>query len=374
MTTDSLGIYIHIPFCVRKCRYCDFASFGGLDADTGAAYISRLGEEIRSYSGRSFTPVNSVFFGGGTPSLLRAEELERILNAVHKSFSVSSDCEISLEANPGTTDAQALRAYASLGINRISFGLQSIHENELKMLGRIHSYTDFLSAYEQARSVGISNINLDLMYGIPEQTLDSFSATLDSIISLMPSHISAYGLILEEGTEFWHCRDSLPLPDEDTECRMYRLAADKLSAAGYYHYEISNYAREGMQSRHNLKYWHDEEYVGVGLAAHSYVGKLRYSNTTSLREYLSSDYTKYRTEEGLSPEDEAYEYAMMRLRLAEGFSLAEYKRLFGVDFLIGRENTLRRFSELGLLRISGGRLSFTEEGFYVSNTLLSELL
>lgn len=374
MTTDTLGLYIHIPFCVRKCNYCDFASFGGASDELRQRYIARLKEEILSYSERTSLTVDSIFFGGGTPSLLTAGELEDILLSVRDAFKISDDCELTLEANPGTVDFKKLSDYASLGVNRLSIGLQSIRENELKILGRIHSYSDFLSAYDAASKAGIDNINVDLMYAIPEQTPQSFQKTLEAMISLSPSHLSAYGLILEEGTPFFKRRGELTFPTEDEECEMYRLATDMLRTAGYSHYEISNYAREGKRSRHNLKYWRGQSYVGVGLAAHSYLDKNRYFNTEDISEYLSPDYAKYVKGEAVGPLDEAYEYAMMRLRLDEGISLSDYKGRFDRDFLSGKEEMIKKYVGAGLMRLSRDTLSFTESGFYVSNSLLTELL
>ena len=374
MATDGIGLYIHIPFCKRKCNYCDFPSFQGISQTEKKKYVDALISEINSYSRPEKIKVNTVFIGGGTPSLLGGEEMGRVLSSVYESFEISEDAEISMEANPGTLTLENAIAYRSSGINRISIGSQSFCENELKKLGRIHNSGAISEAVAIAREAGFSNINLDLMYGIPEQTMDSFKRSLDSLIALSPEHVSVYGLIIEEGTPFFRGLTELRLPTEDAECDMYYLAAQLLSDNGYRHYEISNYAKEGYECRHNLKYWRDEEYIGVGLAAHSYFGKKRYSNPVTLDEYFSFERERYISTEDIDREANAYEYVMMHLRLSEGFSLSEYKERFGTAFTDGREQTLSRFIELGYLMLTDGRISLTERGFYVSNAILTELI
>ena len=372
--TTNIGLYIHIPFCIRKCKYCDFASFSNLNKDTRTRYIDRLCEEIESYRDAKKVGVDTVFFGGGTPSLLSPDELSRIINTVRSVFDISANAEITMEMNPGTITEDKVRAYAAAGINRVSVGCQSFNENELKMLGRIHNSKEIYEAVKAVKAAGITNVSLDLMYGIPEQTADSFEHTIRSALSLEVDHLSVYGLILEEGTPFFEARNSLPLPNEDEECDMYALASRILGEHGFSHYEISNYSKPGFECRHNLKYWRDEEYIGVGLAAYSYYGKKRYGNTASLDEYISDDYAKYRYGENITPDGEAFEYVMMRLRLSEGFSLSDYRARFGRDFLDGRADTVARYNSLGYLDVSADRISLTERGFYISNTILSDLL
>ena len=373
MTTKPIGLYVHIPFCIKKCNYCDFCSFAVDSVDWRSSYIDALCREIESY-GEKKIAVNSIFFGGGTPSLLSAEEFDRIVSCIKKSFNVLEDTEFSIELNPKTIDEEKLRAFVNCGVNRLSIGLQSIHENEMKILGRIHSYKNFLESYKIARQCGIKNINVDLMYGIPEQSLKSFEATIKAVTDLSPEHISLYGLIIEEGTPFYEKRKSLSLPSEDSECDMYYLAADFLKKSGYLHYEISNYAKDGRQCRHNLKYWKDEEYIGFGLSAYSYFDGRRFGNTDNFREYLNLNAVKYSQCEIIDRESEAYEFVMLGLRLAEGFSLEEYQERFGVDFCKGREEIISRFLEEGYLIISDGRFSLTDRGFYVSNSIINELI
>ena len=373
MTTKPRGLYLHTPFCVKKCNYCDFASFKEADCDWREKYIDTLCQEISLYADRGIS-IDTIFFGGGTPSLLTPCEFKRIVDRINDTFVVLPNTEFTIEANPKTLTEEKLRAFMSLGVNRLSIGLQSIHENEQKTLGRIHNYDDFLSTYHMARRLGIKNINVDLMYGIPDQTMESFGKTLESVTALEPEHISLYGLILEEETPLYNARDILDFPTEDDECEMYYLATDLMRKKGYLHYEISNYAKDGYHSRHNMKYWHADEYIGVGLAAHSYYQGIRYGNSCDTREYLAGDYAKYDMGDPLDKDSLAYEYVMLHLRLAEGFDLSEYRERFGLDFRQDREEILSMMENNGLLTMENNRISLTERGFYVSNNILTELL
>ena len=373
MTTDGRGLYVHIPFCVRKCNYCDFCSFNLSDVDWRGKYIDALCAEIDSYKGRNIA-IDTIFFGGGTPSLLTPAEFERIWGVLKESFVILPCAEFTVEANPKTLDGEKLSAYKSCGVNRLSIGLQSIHGNELKILGRIHNFDEFLDSYSLARECGIDNINIDLMYGIPEQTMDSFRETLRQVLALKPEHISLYGLILEEGTPLFNKKEDITFPTEDTECDMYYLAARELASAGYSHYEISNYASADRECRHNLKYWRCEEYIGVGLSAYSYFDGRRFGNTENIKEYLSSDCEKYSYEEKVDKEIEAYEYVMLGLRLAEGFSLSDYRRRFSRDFCDGRAQIIDGFIKAEYMSIDNDRIRLTDRGFYVSNSILTELI
>ncbi|MBQ8584428.1 MAG: radical SAM family heme chaperone HemW [Clostridia bacterium] len=371
MRADGIGLYIHLPFCVRKCAYCDFCSFAGVDGSIISEYADALASEILSYRERGFK-VDTVFFGGGTPSLLSPEDFRKIMRAVRESFLLSDEAEITLEANPKTLDRNKLEAFVASGVNRISLGLQSIHENELKTLGRIHSYSEFLETYRLCREAGIDNVNVDLMYGLPGQTVESFKETLRAVIDLSPEHISVYGLILEEGTPLYEKQSTLSFPSEDCEYEMYLLADRHLSRAGYCHYEISNYSRAGKESRHNLKYWRCEEYIGVGVSAHSYLDGYRFGRTQSLTEYLR-DNREYLNKEYIDRDGEALEKIMLGLRLREGISLKEYEDLFGFDLTEKYREKLITFEKMGYARIFSGRLSLTAEGFYVSNYIINEL-
>ena len=375
MKADSIGLYVHTPLCIKKCNYCDFCSYPESKAEWRDSYIDTLCAEIDGYKEKKLS-VNTVFFGGGTPSLLTPFEFEKICSHITDSFTLDSSIEFTLEANPKTLTKEKLNAYMSMGVNRLSIGLQSIHENELKILGRIHNYSEFLESYTLARDCGIKNINLDLMYGIPAQSLQSFEKTLDTVLELSPEHLSLYGLILEEGTPFFELQASLDIPEEDTECDMYYLAARKLSSAGYSHYEISNYSKPGYECRHNLKYWHNESYVGIGVSAYSYLDGIRYGNTSEIDEYLSCEREKYiQREESAELENEAYDYVMLGLRLSEGISLSDYEKRFKNNFLtVERKKLIQKYSELGMIELVGDRLRLTDRGLYISNRILTDLL
>ena len=373
MTTDAIGLYVHIPFCVRKCNYCDFCSFPISNVNSKDEYISRLCDEIASYKDKNLA-LDSIFFGGGTPSLLEPSEFEKICSCICETFNVMPECEFTIEANPKTIDAKKLAAFKNCGVNRISIGLQSIHENEMKSLGRIHNFVDFLESYNLARACGIENINIDLMYAIPGQTMDSFKTTLETVVGLSPEHISLYGLILEEGTPFYEWKDKLDLPGEDAECSMYDFATDFLRDRGYNHYEISNYAKSGFECKHNLKYWRCKEYIGVGLSAYSYFDGHRFGRGRDMNAYLLASDAEYEYNEKTDVTAMAYEYVMLGIRLREGISLSEYKEKFGCDFLFGREDAISNMIQGGYAAIDGDRLYLTERGFYISSYLLTELI
>ena len=370
MTTDRLGLYVHIPYCVRKCNYCDFCSLPTGTCGVSDEYVSRLTNEIRSYSGCTEASLDTVYFGGGTPSLLTEAQMQKIVTAINESFRISNTAEITFEANPGTLTSARAIAFRSLGFNRVSIGLQSIHEKEMKKLGRIHNYEDFLSCYHGLRAAGFDNISVDLMYGIPHQTKKSFEDSLRALVALSPEHISAYGLMVEEGTPFYSDGD-LSLPSLDDECDMYDIACSVLAESGYEHYEISNYAKKGFRSRHNSLYWHLGEYVGVGAAAHSFFDGKRYYNTDDVSEYIRGSGHSYTDDSEI---DLAYEYAMLALRLKEGFSLTDYESRFGRSFTAGKEIIIAKLKSEGLLTFTGERIALTERGFYLSNSILVEIL
>ena len=370
MTTDKLGLYVHIPYCVRKCNYCDFCSLTNGRGDVPDEYIGALVREILSYKDKPVGTLDTVYFGGGTPSLLSMRKLSKIMDAVREVFDISPSAEITFEANPGTLTRDKAIAFKQCGFNRVSLGLQSIHEKEMKKLGRIHNYQEFLNTFSLLRELGFDNVSVDLMYGIPYQTKDSFLESVNALISLSPEHISAYGLMVEEGTPFYNDAD-LALPTLDEECDMYELACRALSEAGYEHYEISNYAKPGYRSRHNSLYWHLGEYIGVGAAAHSFFFGKRFYNTDNVSEYISGRVNTVLEDDEV---DLSYEYAMLALRLKEGFSLSEYEARFGRSFTEGKEDILERLEDEGLITLGDGRIALTEHGFYLSNSILIEIL
>ena len=374
---QELELYAHIPFCVRKCGYCDFLS-GTAEESTREAYLLALAREIRR-AGQDAEECRavSVFFGGGTPTVLTGGQLSRLLSEIKKSFRLAGDCEITLEANPGTLDPEKLRLCREAGFNRISIGCQSADNRELRRLGRIHTWEEFLEGFRQAREAGFSNINVDLMSGIPGQTLVSWETSLRKTAELGPEHISAYSLILEEGTPFYENREKLDLPDEDTERRMYERTGEILEEYGCRQYEISNYAREGYRCRHNLGYWTGREYLGLGLGASSLWRDTRFRNTDSMEEYLkdSGNLPKIRREEEkLSASDRQSEYMILGLRLTEGISLAGFRETFGTDVRKVWPGVLEKYKGYGLLEEAAGRLKFTGEGISLSNVVLAEFL
>lgn len=373
----ELELYAHIPFCVKKCGYCDFLS-GPADASAREAYLQALAEEIRRTGEEAEDcRVVSVFFGGGTPTVLSGEQLSFLLSEIKKAFRLTRDCEITLEANPGTLDAEKLMLCREAGFNRISIGCQSSEDQELRRLGRVHSWEEFLKGFFQAREAGFHNINVDLMSGIPGQTLASWETSLKKTAGLGPEHISAYSLILEEGTPFYERKAELDLPDEDTERRMYERTGELLAEYGYRQYEISNYAREGYRCRHNLGYWTGREYLGLGLGASSLWGDSRFRNTDSMEEYLENrgNPRKIRREEEiLSLSGRQTEYMILGLRLTEGISLEKFRKAFGRDVRELWPGVLEKYEGYGLLEEAEGNLRFTREGISLSNVVLEEFL
>lgn len=387
-TKRSLSIYIHIPFCVRKCLYCDFLS-APASGETMEAYASCLCREIEA-AGKLYPDheVRTVFFGGGTPSILKKERICQIMEALRRAFSLAEDAEITIEVNPGTVDADKLAAYYAAGINRLSIGVQSLQENELQALGRIHSTEDFFQTYSVAIKSGFNNINVDLMSAIPEQTLESCQDTLRQLLSLdrPPSHISAYSLIIEEGTPFYE--NTPVLPDEEMDRLFYKITNDILKAAGYHRYEISNYAREGCECRHNRVYWERGEYLGFGIGAASLMQETRFSNIRDLQTYLkllsgeaadgpsTGQLTEHLRQEvsHLTEREQMEEFMFLGLRLTEGVSKKRFFKTFGKKFTDVYPGISEKLIREGLLVQEGDRLKLTELGLDVSNRVMAEFL
>ena len=369
-----LGLYVHVPFCRRKCLYCDFCSYAGQSDETMDSYVTRLCEEIEKKAplARRHT-VDTVYFGGGTPTLLSPAHFERLLTVIRTHYVLSDDVEITVECNPATADEDKLAALRGLGINRLSIGAQSAIDKELLALGRIHTGEQTVQTYRAARRAGFDNISLDVMFGIPHQTLDSFSHTLDEILALEPEHISAYSLIVEPDTPFFEAGDTLPLPDEDTVCDMTALLLARLRGAGYERYEISNFAKGDRVSHHNLHYWNMDDYLGFGPAAHSLLDGVRTGHSRDLAAYLAAcDTTE--PEEVLDADSARDEYVMLRLRLADGVDKREFSARFGQNFDAVYAKRAAPFIAAGLLDDTPHRIAFTDRGFSVSNTVLSEML
>ena len=369
-----LGLYLHIPFCRSKCLYCDFCSFPRPKEETVARYVDALCRDIALWGARAKDHrVDTVYFGGGTPTVLSADCLSRILETVFRHFSVTEDAEITAECNPATGDAASFAEMRRAGFNRLSVGVQSVHANELRALGRIHTFSDVCRTWEDAQRAGFFNLSADVMSGIPEQTPDSWQRTLEAVCALSPTHISSYGLIVEEGTPFARKADTLPLPDEESARAMYFDGIQFLRERGFAQYEISNFSKRGYESRHNLKYWNCDEYLGFGPAAYSDFFGTRFGNSRDLRAYIEGENVK-EEEETPSALARANEYVMLRLRLSEGVDVAQFESRFGSSFesLFGK--ALRRYVPMGLVRVANNRFAFTEEGMYVSNAILSEIL
>ena len=370
-----LELYIHIPFCVRKCAYCDFLSWPARKEET-ESYIKALEKEIGAERTGRERPVSSVFIGGGTPSLLPPEQIVRILQDLREAYRFTPDAEISIEANPGTLSLEKLSTYRKAGINRLSLGLQSWKEEELAVLGRIHTPQDFLDSFKMARDCGFQNINVDLMFALPGQRREDWQDNLNKTAALGPEHISAYSLILEEGTPLAEKKD-LIYPDEDTEYLMYDDTERILSRYGYRQYEISNYAREGFECRHNIGYWERRDYLGFGLGAASFIRPCRFSNTRRFTAYLADSGApeKIRVDrEELSREEEMAEFCFLGLRMRKGFSCSSFEQEFGVPVEEVYGEVIRKYQELGLLRKEAGRIRLTRKGIHVSNTVMADFI
>ena len=373
LNKNSLGIYIHIPFCIKKCNYCDFCSFPHLKSDIMERYSQELVKRIKEFAKKYPSKrVDTVYFGGGTPTLLPKECFEAIFSALYSSFDVASDAEITVECNPASIGREGLSVLKELGVNRLSIGLQSTYEKELALLGRVHTFADFCATFFDARDVGFDNISVDLMYGIPDQTLQSFERTLKEVIALSPEHISAYALKIEEGTDFYSRKDRLHLPDESTEADLYELCNMILTQSGYHRYEISNFAKDKKESKHNLKYWELDDYVGFGVAAHSCFEGIRYGNSRDIEAFLREEdiCEQY---EIISESERAAEYIMLGMRLARGIDLDEYKKLFRKE-LKNESPCIDTFIKGGFITEKERRIAFTTKGFLVSNIILSEII
>ncbi len=398
MNREPIGLYLHIPFCRSKCPYCDFCSYPRPIAEGMEAYARELARRIREagklcgegFPGESFPApayggdpgrlsVDTVYFGGGTPTLLPAHCVAELFGAIREGFDILPDAEITVEGNPAAVSREDLAVWHGCGVNRLSLGAQSAQTVELKALGRLHRWEDVVGTVADARAVGIRNINLDFMLGIPHQTPESLADTLDRALELEPDHLSAYTLMLEEGTPF-HRRGrvglGLPADEDDADeqaVEFWEQASAALRAAGYEHYEISNYAKPGRRSRHNLHTWQCRDYLGLGVAAHSCMNGMRFGQSRDLEGFLrGEDITEFR--EALSPADRESEYIMLALRLSDGIGESEFARRFGRDFWHTYGSLCIPFIEGGFMERKGGRVYLTERGFPVSNAILADLI
>ncbi len=382
---SELELYIHIPFCEKKCNYCDFLSFKS-DLGTMKSYVSQLKQELTVMSAEcaAYT-VSSVFVGGGTPSILPGYDIRDLINCVKNCYDLAPDAEITIESNPGSIMRHKLVEYRKAGINRLSIGLQSADNAELKLLGRIHSYEDFLKTYQAARMEGFDNINIDLINCIPMQSINTWRKTLRSVTMLKPEHISIYNLIIEPGTPFYEmsCEGVLMMPSEDEQTAIDEYTRSYMKRMGYDRYEFSNWAKPGRQCRHNMGYWQGVPYIGAGLGASSYFNGCRWKNSSDITEYLSCDmegrgaeavYEQRKEFKELSRADKMEEFMFLGLRCTKGVSEAVFFGRFGIEISKIYGTQLAKYVGLGLIEHTDGMYRLTERGMEVSNMVLSDFL
>lgn len=365
--SDKLGLYIHIPFCKSKCAYCDFYS-GKADESDYDKYLAELKDKIKYWSTKTDKALTSIYIGGGTPSVLGTDRLCEIINQIKACFTVADNAEITVEINPESGKSLDFEKLRSVGINRISVGMQSADERELKALGRIHGIEDVKLTISKAQSAVINNISLDLMLGIPYQTKESLKKSVDFCASLNVKHISSYILKIEEGTPFYKNRSYIPFPNEDEQSELYLFAVEYLSSLGYEQYEISNFAKKGFESRHNTSYWTLDDYIGIGPSAHSFFNGRRFY----YKRDMLSFYKNITVDDGAGGDEE--EFIMLSLRLKRGLDFDEYLKRYGKPIPDRLIKTAEKYIKLNLMEQSDNRLSLTPKGFLVSNTIISELI
>ncbi len=377
--SKKLGLYIHIPFCKQKCNYCDFYSLGCKESKI-PSYIDALCEHIKREAPlyREYE-IDTIFLGGGTPSLIEPKDFEKLATTIKNNLKITQGAEFSIEANPGTLNKEKLNCYIENGVNRISIGLQSTSDTELKALGRIHNLEKFKESYHLARQCGLNNINIDIMYGLPNQSLEALAKTIKDVCKFNPEHISAYCLKIEENTLFYKMRDSLILPNDDEEYEMYIYLCKELAKHGYEQYEISNFSKKGSRCVHNLKYWLSDEYIGFGPSAHSYFNGKRYYYENSVENYIKSLERvdnlpkKHYEEETALKENSLDEYVMLKMRLSDGVNEQDFQEKFGISFVKEYPKILNYLKDEYIMH-KNGAYCFTPKGFFVSNYILSQIL
>ncbi len=377
MKNNEIGIYVHIPFCKQKCYYCDFISYCNKD-DKIEPYIKTLIKEIEMQNIKS--NINTIYIGGGTPSYIDSKYIAEIMDKIKKK-NVIENVEITIEVNPGTVTRGKLEDYKNSGINRLSIGLQTANNKLLKQIGRIHNYEEFLETYKIAREVGFNNINVDLILGLPNQRIQDLKNSLDEVIKLSPEHISVYSLIIEDGTPIKTQIENgkLQLPDEETERNMYWYVKNTLELNGYKHYEISNFAKNGYESKHNMNCWNQDEYIGFGISAHSYRNITRYSNTDNINEYIrnikSNSPEKNRIiHEVQKLEDTEKEFMLLGLRKIDGVSISEFKDRFGDNPIYLYRNELKKLSDENLIKVDENNIKLTNKGIDLANIVWEEFV
>lgn len=373
---NTVALYIHIPFCKNKCFYCDFPSFSGKES-LMMDYAEALSREIDNTCQDKL--ISTIFIGGGTPTYLCIEGWKIIAESIKKLNFVKENFEFTVEGNPNSFKEKQLKIFKEIGVNRVSMGLQAVQDCHLKSIGRIHTLEDFKKSYAMLREAGFNNINVDLMFGLPNQTLDQWMESLRQVVKLKPEHLSCYSLIIEEGTKFYNLyeSDSLILPNEDVERDMYAGALEFLKENGYHQYEISNFAKEGLECRHNKIYWKLENYIGCGSSSHSYLDGIRYKNESKIEKYIvnmknrnSAVVEKYKN----SIKDDMEEFIFLGLRLIEGLSIEEFQRRFRISIFEKYEAVIEKYVKIGLLKLENGRLSLTSKGIELSNQVMSDFI
>lgn len=368
----EIGVYVHIPFCKRKCYYCDFISFCEKD-ELQEKYINTVIQEIEDFFNlNKNVKIKTIYIGGGTPSFIDGKYIEKIMNTFNKEGVV----EATIEVNPGSASLEKLKKYKECGINRLSIGLQSTEDRLLKKIGRIHNYNDFLATYNLAREVGFDNINVDLMIGLPGQTIEDVKSSLNKVIDLNPSHISVYSLIVEENTIIYNLieQNKIVLPDEELERNMYWYVKNYLELGGYEHYEISNFAKNGKKSLHNLDCWNQKEYVGFGASAHSYLNRKRFCNIGVLEEYIKDFKNTKEVQEVQSFYETKQEYMLLGLRKIKGVCISDFKNKFGENPIFLFKNELNKLIEEGLLEITTNNIKLTNKGLNFANLVWEEFV
>ena len=374
-----LGLYIHIPFCVTKCKYCDFNSFK-IDLNEKIKYLNYLGEEMKLYKEEiKNREIDSVFVGGGTPSILNENEINILFEKIKENFNIKSNAEITMECNPGTLTLNKLKVMKKSGVNRLSIGLQAVQNHHLKYIGRIHTFEEFEKNYHDAKQMGFDNINIDLMYALPNQSREDWMESLEKVVKLNPTHISAYSLILEENTELFKMyeRDEFNLLDENTDIEMYEYTIDYLKSHGYNQYEISNYAKDHLECKHNVLYWKCEEYVGIGASASGYFNGIRYNNICELDNYekmILEGEKPIEWEEKLSIKDEIEESIFLGLRMNEGIQISDFKEKYNFDFEKEYKNEIEKLSKMELIEIDNNLMKLTQKGREISNSVFVEFI
>lgn len=373
----EIGIYIHIPFCIKKCEYCDFVSYCN-KKEYVPQYINALKKEIKNNINKEYK-ITTIYIGGGTPSSIEenyiADIIETIkLNMNDEDLKDFENIEVTIEVNPGTVNKEKLQVYKKIGINRLSIGLQETHNELLKSIGRIHTYEEFIKTYKLARKIGFNNINVDLMIALPNQTIQDIKENLEKIIKLNPEHISVYSLILEEGTPFYnkYNENKIKLPDEELERNMYWYVKNTLENNGYMHYEISNFSKKGFESKHNMNCWNQEEYLGFGVAAHSYNNRIRYSNTNSIEEYIKGSNKIIHEEQTL--EDMQKEYMLLGLRKIEGINIQKFKNKFAQNPIFIFKEQLNKLVDEELIIVDGNEIKLTNKGLDLANIVWEEFV